>query len=167
NNYFTLPVLFIMVSNHYPMTYGHQWNWAILAGISLAGMLTRHWFNLRGKGHRNVWLLPVAAVAMVSLALVSAPKTYAGREPVAFSEVRQIIERRCVSCHSASPTSEIYQAAPQGIMFDRAESIVNLAARINTAVVVSRIMPLGNMTEMSDEERDLIGAWYYQGAKSE
>lgn len=165
NNYFTLPVLFIMVSNHYPFTFGHEWNWAMLAAIALVGAGVRHWFNLRGMGEKNVWILPAAALAMVGLALVSAPKSYADHRPVAFSEVRDIVERRCVTCHSATPTHQAFQTAPQGVMFDQADQIQTLAPRINTQVVVTKQMPLGNMTGITDEERDIIGAWFYQGAR--
>ena len=167
NNYFTLPVLFIMVSNHYPMTYGHQWNWAILAGISLAGAITRHWFNLRGQGHKNAYLLPIAAVFMVALAFVTMPKSYADHRAVEFTEVREIIEKHCVQCHSATPTFGGYPTAPQGVMFDTRAQIGTQAQRINTQVVVSGVMPLGNLTNMTQAERDIIGAWFHQGAATD
>ncbi len=167
NNYFTLPVLFIMVSNHYPMTFGHEYNWAILAAISLIGAGVRHWFNLRGQGEKNVWLLPVAAVATVALALVSSPRSNAYEGEVTFAMVRGIIEQRCITCHSATPTSELYQEAPQGVMFDTPEQIATMAPRINTQVVVSQVMPLSNLTNMTEEERAIIAAWYRQGAPTQ
>jgi uncharacterized membrane protein len=164
NNYLTLPVLFIMVSNHYPMTFGHAWNWAILAALSLIGAGVRHWFNLRGQGEKNVWLLPAAAVAMVALALVSAPRrsTYEGE--ASFAMVRDIVERRCVECHSATPRSALYREAPQGVMFDTAQQILDRAARIHTQAVLTQQMPLANLTGMTDEERAILGAWYQRGA---
>jgi uncharacterized membrane protein len=166
NNYFTLPVLFIMVSNHYPMTFGHEWNWAILAAISLIGAGVRHWFNLHGMGRKNVWLLPATAVATVALALVSSPRSSAEYQgEVTFAMTRTIIEQRCITCHSATPTSELYDAAPQGVMFDTPEQIGNMAARINTQVVVTQAMPLSNLTGITEEERAIIGAWYRQGAR--
>jgi uncharacterized membrane protein len=166
NNYFTLPVLFIMVSNHYPMTFGHAWNWAILAAISLIGAGVRHWFNLRGQGQKNVWLLPAAAVAIVALALVSAPRSNTYEGEVTFAMVRDIVERRCVECHSSAPTNAIYRdvGAPQGIMFDTPQQIVDRAARIHNQVVLTQQMPLSNMTNMTDEERAILGAWYQRGA---
>jgi uncharacterized membrane protein len=164
NNYMTLPVLFIMISNHFPFTYGHTWSWAMLAAISLIGAGTRHWFNLRGRGRTNVWLLPGAAVAMVALAFVSKPKSYADYRPVAFEEVRTIIGDRCVTCHSAAPTHAGYKSAPQGIMFDDPKNIARLAPRINSVVVIARTMPLANQTQMTDEEREIIAAWIAQGA---
>lgn len=164
NNYFTLPVLFIMVSNHYPMTFGHEHNWAVLAALSLIGAAVRHWFNLRGQGEKNVWLLPVSAVAIVALALVSSPRTSTYEGEVTFAMVRDIIERRCVECHSATPTSALYDAAPQGVMFDTPQQIADRAARINTQVVVTQQMPLSNLTSMTDEERAIVGAWFRRGA---
>lgn len=168
NNYFTLPVLFIMVSNHYPFTYGDEWNWALLIGISLAGALTRHWFNVRGKGEKNVWVLPVAAALMLGLAFVTLPKTYADHPPVEFAEVRQVIETHCVRCHSATPAADSgFTTPPQNVMFDTRDQIAAAANRINTQVVVTQVMPLGNLTGITQEERDLIGAWFYQGAKTD
>ena len=164
NNYMTLPVLFIMVSNHFPFTYGHQWNWAVLAAISLIGAGTRHWFNLRGRGVANVWLLPAAAVGMIALAYVSKPKDYSDYRTVAFEEVRTIVGERCVTCHSASPTHGGYKSAPQGVMFDKPEQIAKMAPRINSVVVVARTMPLANQTGMTDEEREIMAAWIAQGA---
>ncbi|MCA8942310.1 MAG: urate hydroxylase PuuD [Planctomycetes bacterium] len=166
NNYFTLPVLFIMVSNHYPMTYGHAWNWAILAAIAIAGAGTRHWFNLRGQGRRNVWLLPSAAVVIVSLAFVSRPKSFADHAEVPFAEVRTLIDRHCVTCHSMSPTSPLYAVAPKGVMFDTDTQVQSLAQRLTTQVQ-SGVMPLANLTHMTQAERDVIGAWFAQGAKLE
>lgn len=168
NNYLTLPVLFVMVSNHYPMTFGHAWNWAILAAISLIGAGVRHWFNLHGQGRKNAWLLPAAAVAMIALALVSSPKSAAEYEgEVTFAMVRDIVDRRCVECHSATPTSELYDAAPQGVMFDTPQQIADRASRINTQVVVTQQMPLSNLTGMTDEERAILAAWYQRGAHTE
>ena len=167
NNYFTLPVLFIMVSNHYPFTYGFEWNWAILIGISLAGALTRHWFNVRGKGERNVWVLPVAAALMLGMAFVTMPKTYADHPPVQFTEVREVLERHCVRCHSATPTQEGFSAPPQNVMFDTKQQIQTHASRINTQAVVTKVMPLIDAEGITQRERDLIGAWFYQGASIE
>lgn len=168
NNYLTLPVLFIMVSNHYPMTFGHAWNWAILAALSFIGAGVRHWFNLRGQGQKNVWILPAAAVAMVALALVSAPRSAAEYQgEVTFAMVQDIVDRRCVECHSATPTSALYDVAPQGVMFDTAQQIVDRAARINSQVVLTEQMPLSNLTGMTDEERAILGAWYRRGAAIE
>jgi uncharacterized membrane protein len=153
------------------MTYGHQWNWAILTAISVIGAAVRHWFNLRGQGKRNVWILPVASLAMIGLAIVSAPRrapVYEG--PVSFDDVRTIVEHRCQPCHSSQPTFRLpgqtellYPSAPQGVMFDSPQEIVARAARIHTMVVTTQQMPLSNFTEMTDEERSKIAAWYERG----
>ena len=104
NNYLTLPVLFIMISNHFPVTYGHEWNWAILAALALIGAGTRHYFNLKGQGHKKVWILPAAATAMIALALVSKP-VIPEPEPgivATFAEAHTIIQVRCLPCHASS-----------------------------------------------------------------
>src|SRR3989442_2504324 len=134
NNYFRLLVLFIMVSSHYPATYGHRLNWLILAGLAVVGVATRHWFNLRNQGRHNVWLLPGAAVAMVAIALVTAPRRdVAASGPavergVSFADVRGIVARRCGPCHSAAPTVAGLAAAPLGVALDPPHEIPARAA---------------------------------------
>ncbi len=171
NNYITLPVLFIMVSHHYPMTFGHQWNWVILLAISAIGALVRHWFNLRGQGHRNVWILPLAAVAMLALAVVSAPASLrsapdvSNHELVSFAQVQPIIGSRCRPCHSQHPTHPSFPSAPQGLMLDTPEQIQTNAALIGAQAVQTQVMPLANLTKMTPLERETLGAWIQQGAK--
>lgn len=173
NNYMTLPVLFIMVSSHYAMTYGHRYNWAILAALALIGAGTRHYFNLRNRGRHNAWILPGAALAMVALAFVSSglsrPRLAdgAGGEIVTFEAARAVIVGRCAVCHSEQPSHILFDAPPAGVMFDTPELIRAYADRIYATVVESTVMPLGNFTEMTDEERALIAAWIRQGAEIE
>jgi uncharacterized membrane protein len=171
NNYITLPVLFIMVSNHYPLTYQHPYGWAILAAIALIGAGVRHWFNLRGQGKKNVWLLPAAAVAMIALAVAVAPEP--PPEPVAgppdttriaFPIVQAIIQERCITCHSATPTHPDHSAPPQGIAYDSPAEIRARADRIKAVAVDSPAMPLGNATGMTPEERTILGRWIDEGA---
>ncbi|MEE2962462.1 MAG: urate hydroxylase PuuD [Myxococcota bacterium] len=173
NNYFTLPVLFIMVSNHFPMTYGHRFNWAVLAGLSLIGAGTKHYFNLKHQGHKNVWILPVAATAMLALAFVShstkdsfktEPNICQNATEVRFLEAQGIIQRRCLPCHSANPSHPAFPQAPGGIMYDTPAQIQTLAPKIETVAVQSKTMPLGNLTKMTDQERVLLGQWIRQGA---
>jgi len=168
NNYLTLPVLFIMVSSHYPATYGHRLNWAILAGLAVIGVATRHWFNLRNQGRRNVWILPAAALALVALALATAPRP-GPVEPgngahVSFAEVRVIVARRCAGCHSSAPTTPGIPAAPLGVLLDTPDEIRANAPRILAVAVDARTMPLGNLTGMTPEERELVGRWIRAGA---
>src|SRR5213593_4923413 len=173
NNYLTLPVLFVMVSSHYPMTYGHRLNWLVLAGLTLVGVATRHWFNLRNQGWRgrgeragpNAWLLPGAAGAMVALALVTAPRGGDGAAggTASFADVRLIVARRCAPCHSAVPTFPGFIGAPKGLILDTPDDIHAQRERILTAAVRTRIMPLGNVTGMTEEEREQLGHWIRAG----
>nr|WP_302056214.1 urate hydroxylase PuuD [Pseudomonas sp. SBB6] len=215
NNYFTLPVLFIMISNHFPSTYGSQYNWLILAGIAVAAVLVRHYFNTRHDSNKYAWTLPVGALAMICLAYVTGPapmpsapeqaaakveyqplpetalggKTAAEKaaeqaaapaQPAApaqapagataklddagFEKIHSVIQERCTVCHSAKPTSPLFSAAPAGVMLDTPQQIQQQAARIQAQAVATQIMPLGNITQMTQQERDLIGAWVAKGA---
>lgn len=200
NNYFTLPVLFIMISNHFPSTYGSQYNWLILAGIAVIAVLVRHYFNTRHESNRFAWTLPAGALGMICLAFVTSPnykaatpapvvsapqaptsapaqaaEQPAGQAPQAsvsngspqFDKVHSVIQERCTVCHSAKPTSPLFTAAPAGVMLDTPQQIQALAPKIQAQAVASQIMPLGNITQMTPEERELIGSWIAQGARTE
>ena len=167
NNYLTLPVLFVMVSSHYPATYGHKLNWAILAGLAVIGVATRHWFNLRNQGRKSVWILPAAALALVALALVTAPRSGPAVSTVgqvSFADVRLIVARRCAGCHSSAPTTPGIPAAPLGVLLDTPDQIRANAPRILAVAVDAQTMPLGNLTGMTPEERELVGRWIRGGA---
>ena len=172
NNYFTLPVLFIMISNHFPSTYGSAYNWLILAGIAVLAVLVRHYFNTRHASNKFAWTLPVAALGMICLAFVTGPRSQPTVAVAAtntnadtFAQVRTVIEQRCASCHAAKPSSPMFSAAPAGVMFDTPEQIQQLAPSIQAQAVATQTMPLGNLTQMTQAERDLLGAWIRQGAK--
>ncbi|MGE4408714.1 urate hydroxylase PuuD [Pseudomonas sp.] len=175
NNYFTLPVLFIMISNHFPSTYGSQYNWAILASLAALAVLVRHFFNTRHDSQRFAWALPAAAVGMICLAFVTSPARQAAAPDVAagnvqqqgsddFAKVSQVIHERCTVCHSAQPSSPMFSAAPAGVMFDTPQQIRQLAPKIHAQSVASQIMPLGNITQMTQDERDLLASWIAKGA---
>ena len=171
NNYLTLPAIFAMLSNHFPMTYGHEYGWLILVVILGVLVAVRHFFNLRHQG-RTVWAIPVAAaVAMAAVAIAIAPwgqATASGgpdASPVAFETVHGIIEARCQVCHSEHPTQEGFSAPPLGVTFDTPEQIQAQAARIEQMAVITKAMPLGNVTGMTQEERETLGVWIRQGAK--
>ena len=170
NNYFTLPVLFIMISNHYAMTYRHEYSWAVLGVIMAAGVLIRHFFNLRHKG-RVEWKYPLAGVALLlALAIAIAPKAPAARNAAAdpaaqFAAVQQIMVQRCVSCHSAAPTQPGFASAPAGVMLHDAALIRQNAAKIYEQSVTLKAMPIGNLTNMTDAERAQVAAWFEAGAK--
>jgi len=161
NTYFTLPVLFVMTSNHFALTYGHEYNWLILVAITVAGALIRVYFVARHKGQASPLPIVVASLILLAVAVAIAPKSRA--TPVAavtLDQVRPVVERRCVTCHSASPTYIAFPVAPAGVMFDTDQEIVAQAERIHQQAVVLKAMPIGNLTDMSDEERALIDAWY-------
>lgn len=174
NNYFTLPVLFIMISNHFAMTYSHAWNWLVLAVIMAAGVLIRHYFNLRHKG-RNAWGYPAAAaVLLLALAVAIAPRPLpkavaaTGSAHAAapdFARVQAVIYQRCISCHSAKPTQPGFASPPLGMMLQTPDLIHQNAAKIYQQAVQLKAMPIGNLTQMTDEERALIGAWFEAGAQ--
>jgi uncharacterized membrane protein len=167
NTYFTLPVLFVMTSNHFAMAYGHAYNWLILVGISLAGALIRIYFVNRHKGRASLLPIGLAALILVAIAVAIAPRPQESSQAgVSLVEVREIIDARCTSCHSSTPTHPAFPVAPLGITFDSDEQIVNDADRIHQQTVLTRVMPIGNLTAMTDEERRLIDAWYQEMKKS-
>jgi uncharacterized membrane protein len=171
NNYFTLPVLFLMISNHYAMTYRHEHAWAVLAAIMAAGVLIRHFFNLRHKG-RIEWKYPAAGVALLAvLAVLIAPRTPLAPQPgvdtaAQFTQVKAIVDQRCVACHSAHPTQPGFATAPAGVMLDSPELVAQHAARIYQQTVQLKAMPLANLTNMTDAERAQVGAWFEAGANT-
>jgi uncharacterized membrane protein len=169
NNYFTLPILFIMISNHFPSTFGHEFNWAVLAVLSILSIMVRHYFNTRHLTQKYAWTIPAAALGMICLAFVVAPKKVEINtvQKISFSTILPIIEQRCTVCHSATPTSPLFTSAPSGVMFDTAAQIKLMSARINAQTVASQVMPLGNITKMSEQERQLIGQWIIEGANIE
>jgi len=161
NTYFTLPVLFVMTSNHFAMAYGHAYNWVILIGISLAGALIRIYFVNRHKGSASLLPVGLAVVIFVAIMIAIAPRPQERSDTsVSFDQVRNIINARCTSCHSAAPVHPAFPVAPLGIMFDTVEQVVQDADRIYQQTVVTRVMPIGNLTAMTDEERQVIDAWY-------
>ena len=161
NTYFTLPVLFVMTSNHYAMAYGHEYNWLILIGISVAGALIRIYFVARHKGRASLLPAGLAILILAAVALAIAPRAQEQNAAVAsFDQVRNVINARCISCHSAAPVHPAFPAAPLGVKFDTDEQIRGEADRIHQQTVETRVMPIGNLTAMTDEERLIIDAWY-------
>lgn len=170
NNYLTLPVIFTMLSNHYAFTYASRWSWIILTTVFISTFLVRHWFNTMHAGGKPDWRLwPAAAVVMligvvfsladqVSFSAISGP-------PVTFVQARQIIDQRCHVCHSINPTFPGFAEPPKGIVFDTAAQIQRNASQIMMMAVKTHTMPLGNVTEITDQERAQLGAWIAAGAK--
>jgi uncharacterized membrane protein len=161
NTYFTLPVLFVMTSNHYAMAYGHDYNWLILIGISLAGALLRIYFVARHKGEASPLPLVAAGTILLAIAVAIAPRDQIDVNAAAdFGEVRSVIQARCAGCHSATPSHPAFPAPPLGVIFDTDEQIVADAERIFQQTVATRAMPIGNLTIMTEEERQVIAGWY-------
>ena len=164
NNYFTLPVLFIMISSHYAGTFGHPWNWLVLLVISMVGVGIRHWFNIRHLEKHSRLVLPLSLLLLAALifALRPGPKPDLADENTfpSTAEVMPVLQARCVTCHAARPDHPGFAAAPAGVLLDREEAVDLQALIIFNAVTVTQSMPLANATQMSDEERDLIARWY-------
>lgn len=172
NSYVTFPVLFLMLSTHYPATYGHRLNWLILCLMVVVGAGIRH--AMIAHEHRRpahwVWGPVAAALAVVVYLTSPAGMAFpaAGAAPgerVIFPVARRIIDLRCASCHSRNPTDEVFRVAPNNVTFDTPESIRARADLIRQRTIVVRNMPLGNKTGMTERERELLGRWVDQGAR--
>jgi uncharacterized membrane protein len=168
NNYLTLPVVFMMISNHYPIVYGHPWSPLIALGIVVGGAMVRHFFNTYDAGKLD-WTakaaIPAALVLLVALVALTGyrPGAPAGGN-VAFADIHPIIQKHCVQCHSARPTHQGFPEPPKGVAFDTPEDIRTFAKQIEQQTVLSKTMPLGNETQMTDAERRALGAWMQAGA---
>ncbi len=166
NTYFTLPVLFTMISNHYAGIHGHPWNWVLLMMLSVASALVRIWFVQRHKGNANplVGISGLVVLALTALLAVPRPSDDGGG-PVAFTEVLPIVQARCVSCHAAKPTQQGIAAPPKGVILESEGQIRARAAAIHQQSAATRVMPPGNMTEITDAERRMIARWFKGGAQ--
>jgi len=167
NTYTTLPVLFIMISNHYPMTYNHSANWIVLMAIVLITAAVRQYFVLRHFGKQKPLIFVGAIVATIVLAYLIAPKSTEltaeqKSQVVSDKQVQSIIEERCSSCHSNNNTDDIFKSAQAGVIFTDMASINQWAPRIKARAVDSKDMPFMNKTAMTDEERNMIALWTEQ-----
>jgi uncharacterized membrane protein len=161
NTYFTLPVLFVMISNHFAMTHSHPYNWAILIAVSVSGALIRIYFVLRHKGQTSPLPVAAAVLLLLGVGVLLAPRDrQADDVVVSFADVRNVVQARCTNCHAVSPTHPAFAAAPLGVLLDSDEQIRSLAERIYQQTVVTRVMPIGNLTAMTEAERDIIARWY-------
>jgi uncharacterized membrane protein len=167
NTYLTLPLLFIMISNHYPMTYGHELNWLVLLVIVLITAVSRQYFVLRHFRIQRPALLGAAAAATVILAVWIAPqpvsKSTLDRAALA-PRAQGIIRERCASCHAEAPTDEVFTTSPGGVMLDTVELMVQWAPRIKARSIDSHDMPFMNKTGMTDAERAIVAQWIDAGA---
>jgi uncharacterized membrane protein len=167
NNYFTFPVIVLMVSGHFPSLYAGRATWASLLVLVIAGAAVRHILNVRFSF--TAWRGALAATLVGAVAalwmLMSLPQTSASpgaaasTGEVSFTDARRIIDRRCAACHSVSPSDLTFDPAPAGVMFDTPEQIRSRMARIRERAVVTRTMPPANRTNITDAERAALGRW--------
>ncbi len=166
NNYMTLPVLFIMMSHHYPMTYGAERPWLVLALLGLTGVAVRHVFNLRHRERPTGRAMAVAAVlAVASVTYVTLEKR-AGAEParhVTYAQVEPILATHCTTCHSIRPSHAEFPSPPLGVVLDSYAHVSAASARIKAVAVDTETMPLGNSSGMTSAEREELGAWIAAG----
>jgi len=169
NSYMTFPLLFIMLSNHFPATYANPQNWLVLLLLCFAGAAARHAMIVHGASSR--WAIVPAVLAFATAMFISTPNrsaaqaaSSAGDSTPPFYAVRAVIEQRCQPCHSQYQSDRTFGPAPGGITFDTPESIARLAQRIQVRVVETRTMPLANKTGMTDAERELVARWIAAGS---
>lgn len=169
NHYLTLPVVFVMLSNHLPSAYGSPLNGLVLLLLVVLGFAAKHVMRTGARGR-----VPTLAAGIVVLAAVvmiatrptggAAAPDFSSAPRVSFAEVEAILQRRCLTCHSAHPTNPSFPQPPAGVTLDVPAHVHDLAPRIMTRAVVTKTMPLGNLTGMTEEERRTLGAWIAQGA---
>lgn len=170
NHYLTLPVVFTMLSNHFPMTYGHQHAWLVVAVFFVFGVSLKYLMNFRVRSHPVVFAGLLGSLG--TFVFMTMPKKealpglehYTSAKPVSFATVNAIVQARCVSCHATKPGSAMFTAPPQGIVLETKEQLAQHAERIYLRAVATKTMPLGNLTAITQAERDLLGAWMAQGA---
>lgn len=195
NNYFTLPVLFIMISSHFPATYSNPHGWLVLLVFSMAAVAVRHYFNIRHLPGFSAWPLIPAIILLAAVIWLTAPvkrpvpvsqpastqnsgsiqtspavtnPTDTGKVLVSTADITSLIKQRCVLCHAPSPEFAGFVTAPLGIELDTEAKVLQHAERVYQTTAVMRSMPLGNLTHITDQERRLIADWYenlYEGKK--
>jgi uncharacterized membrane protein len=170
NNYLTLPVVLLMISNHYPLLYATRYNWLIVAIVLLIGPVIRHFFNARHEGKGSPWWTwGVAAAGMIAIALLSAagPRQAVGALPAtpAFAAVEEIVLSRCSMCHAQEPVWAGIGTAPKDVALDTPERIRAHARLIELNAVRSDAMPPGNITDMTAAERGALAAWLAAGGR--
>jgi len=166
NNYFTLPVLFIMISNHYPIFYAGNNAPIVLIAIFVITVLIRHYFNLAGEkkagGKRTLAAAFVLlAIAFYALIPASVNAKIDTSRVVTFEEIKPIIENRCATCHSKTPSDDTFTMAPSGFFMDTKEQIIKGKDAIYTRTIASHSMPFSNKTNMTDDERETLAIWLH------
>jgi uncharacterized membrane protein len=164
NNYLTLPVLLMMVSQHYPFLFTHPQSWLVVALILLSGGLFRHMLNRIDAGDdwdRYGWTLPAAAMALITVIYVTAPQPRAPATgaAVADEQALAISAKHCVACHSQHPSHPAFKEPPKNVALETIPDMRRYAQQIYMQTVQNRAMPLGNQTGMTEAERDALGRW--------
>jgi len=173
NNYLTLPVVFLMISNHYPLVFATRYNWVIVAIILALGPLIRHFYNSRHAGLGSpwwTWILAAVGMLLIGWLSTAGPRqtvTGDAARVVDGAAAREIVASRCSMCHGAEPVWTGIPAAPGGVMLDTSERIRQHARLIGIYAVQSDAMPPGNLTEMTLQERQIVGAWIKAGAPAQ
>src|ERR1700761_4482978 len=171
NNYLTLPVVVLMLSNHYPLLYATRFNWVIVAIVLALGPVIRHFFNERHAGRKSPWWVwGVAAVGMIAIALLTSAgprdaKVAAIVPKHDFAAAQDIVLSRCSMCHAAEPVFDGITAAPKGVRLDDAEAIKRNSRLIGRNAAWSSAMPPGNITEITADERAVLAAWLADSAR--
>ncbi|MFZ0840122.1 MAG: urate hydroxylase PuuD [Xanthobacteraceae bacterium] len=170
NNYLTLPVVFLMISNHYPLLYATRYNWLIVAIVLLIGPAIRHYYNMRHEGKQEpLWPWAVAALGLITIAwltMIGDPWIKTGGVTPSFKAAEDIVLSRCSMCHADEPVWAGITAPPHDVRLDNADEIRRHGRLIQIWAVQSRAMPPGNITEMTDQERSTLAAWRAQEAPS-
>ena len=165
NHYLTFPVLFLMLSQHFPAGYGHPLGWLVLLLVCGAGVALKYVMNARTRAD---WRAVVAGAAALVAAIVLTARSGAGNTAggssalaiaVPDEQAFAIVERRCVNCHAEHPSNPAFPQAPSGVMLDTPDRLRALSTRVGVRAVETKTMPLGNLTGMTDAERDTLGAW--------
>lgn len=176
NNYLTLPVIFLMISGHYPLTYSSQWSFVIVGLVLVAGAAVRHFYNVRHSGGGNLWWLwALAALAMLAAVAASVPASPVARDRFGMperaapapshalaqapQEVADVVVSRCSMCHAALPVWPGLAIAPKGVMLDTPQEIERWRREVRLQAGLTRAMPPNNLTEMTEAEREILRAW--------
>ena len=174
NNYLTLPVIFLMLSNHYPLAFGTEYSWIIAGLVFLTGVTIRHWFNSRhARSGRPTWTWPVTVILVILMAWLStepdlgnsaeaavSPRAQGFIDHPEFAAVRDTVLGRCSMCHAAEPFWDGIRWAHKGVMLETDAQIAARAREIYLQSGVSHAMPPANITYMEQDERDLIARWF-------
>jgi len=167
NTYFTLPVLFIMISAHYPMTYSHTHGWIVLGVIMMAGVFIRQFFVLRHRGQKKWWLPAIGVAMLLALAVALAPQSSESSvKATSYTQIKQVLDQRCLPCHAAQPTQPGFAQPPKGVILETPEQVKQHGLKI-AETVNNRYMPLGNLTKLTEDERGLILSWFTKKKQSE